>query len=90
MFLCALIGEPNTEVLTMANMTAVNKAIKQQFPDLDIEAVRGSGYVYFDGDDGFNSVESIYAHPSVTPTDDMIRMCIDGIEFERKKQGCRG
>ena len=74
----------------MANMTAVNRAIRKQFPDLDIEAVRGDGYVYFGGDHGFNSVESIYAHPSATPTDDMIRMCIDGIEFERKKQGCRG
>ena len=65
-------------------MTAVNRAIRKQFPDLDIEAVRGSGYVYFDGDDGFNSVESIYAHPSVTPTDDMIRMCIETIEAECK------
>ena len=73
----------------MANMMVVNKAIKKQFPDLDIEAVRGDGYVYFGGDDGFDAVESIYAHPTVTPTDDMIRMCIEEIVFERAKQGCR-
>jgi hypothetical protein len=68
----------------MANMMAVNKAIKQRFADLDIIAVRGTGYVYFDGDQGFNSVESIYAHPTVTPTDDMIRMCIENITAEYK------
>lgn len=63
----------------MANMKEVNKAIKRQFPDLDIEAVRGDGYVYFDGDDGLDVVPSIYAHPPVTPTGDMARMCFDRI-----------
>ena len=68
----------------MANMLAVNSAIKKQFPDLDIEAVRGDGYVYFCGDDGFYIISSINAHPTVTPTADMIRMCIETIEAEYK------
>ena len=68
----------------MANMTAVNRAIKKQFPALDIEAVRGNGYVYFGGDHGFDLVSSIYAHPPVTPTAEMIRMCIENIKAEYK------
>ena len=68
----------------MANMMAVNSAIKKQFPDLDIEAVRGHGYVYFDGDHGFDVVATIYAHPPVTPTADMIRMCLDNIAAVHK------
>jgi hypothetical protein len=68
----------------MANMLAVNSAIKKQFPDMDIEAVRGNGYVYFDGDDGFDVVKSVCAHPSVTPTADMIRICIETIEAAQK------
>ena len=68
----------------MANMMAVNRAIKKQFPDLDIEAVRGDGYVYFGGDDGFGVIPSIYAHHKVTPTGDMIRMCIENIAEEYK------
>lgn len=42
----------------MSNMAKVNKAIKKTFPDLDIEAVRGCGYVYFSGVDGFYRVAS--------------------------------
>ena len=68
----------------MANMMVVNKAIKKQFPDLDIEVVRGDGYVYFGGNHGLDVVESIYAHPTVTPTGDMIRMCIENIAAEYK------
>lgn len=34
----------------MANMRVVNQYIKANFPDMDIEAVRGDGYVYFDGE----------------------------------------
>ena len=68
----------------MANMMAVNSAIKKQFPDLDIEAVRGSGYVYFDGDDGFDVVATVFAHPPATPTADMIRMCLDNIAAAQK------
>lgn len=64
----------------MANFAAVNKALKAAYPTLDIKAVRGEGYVYFDGDQVFDNVESIYSHPTSTPTDDMIRMCIENIE----------
>lgn len=63
----------------MANFTAVNKAIKKAFPNLDIQAVRGNGYVYFDGDNGFDRVESIYSHPIGTSTETMIRFCIRNI-----------
>ena len=70
----------------MANMMAVNSAIRRQFPELDIEAVRGDGYVYFAGDDGHDVVESIYAHPPVTPTADMIRMCIENIEASQRSE----
>ena len=59
----------------MANFTAVNKAIKNTFPTLDIKAVRCKGYVYFDGEDGFDKIESIYSHPIGTSTDTMIRFC---------------
>lgn len=70
----------------MANMMAVNRAIRRQFPDLDIEAVRGDGYVYFAGDDGHDVVASIYAHPPVTPTADMIRMCVESIEASQQSE----
>jgi len=48
----------------MANFSAVNKALKAAYPMLDIEAVRGNGYVYFDGEDGFNKIDSICVHPT--------------------------
>lgn len=64
----------------MANMAAVNRAIRKEFPGLDIEAVRGDGYVYFCGDDGLDLVASIYAHPPVTATAEMIPMCIRNIK----------
>jgi len=41
--------------------------------------VRGDGYVYFDGKDGFDIVASVYAHPVTTPTDEMLRFCIESI-----------
>ena len=63
----------------MANFAAVNKALKAAYPALDIEAVRGAGYVYFDGDDGFDKIESIMAHPTSTSTEDMIRLVIKAI-----------
>lgn len=63
----------------MANFAAVNKAIKKAFPTLDIEAVRCKGYVYFDGDNGFDKIESIYSHPTSTTTDTMIRLCLNEI-----------
>lgn len=63
----------------MADMKKVNKAIQDAFPELNIEAVRGKGYVYFDGTDGFDRLESIYSNPVSTPTESMIRMCLENI-----------
>ena len=63
----------------MANFTAVNKAIKKAFPSLDIQVVRCKGYVFFDGDNGFDKIESIYTHPTGPTTDTMIRLCINAI-----------
>ncbi|HDS1721605.1 hypothetical protein NPS53_08845 [Pseudomonas putida] len=63
----------------MANFKDVNKAIKKAFPALDIQAVRGNGYVFFDGDNGFDVVESVYSHPTGTSTETMIRLCLRNI-----------
>lgn len=63
----------------MANFAAVNKAIKKAFPTLDIQAVRCKGYVYFDGDNGFDKIPSIYSHPTSTTTETMIRLCLNEI-----------
>lgn len=65
----------------MANFKQVNKAVRQRFPELDIEVVRGVGYVYFCGEDGFDKIDSIMTHPTSTSTDEMIRLCIDEIEY---------
>jgi len=65
----------------MANMRAVNKAIKAAYPGLQIEAVRGDGYVYFDGNDGFDKIESVYCHSVTTATEDMIRVVLDAISW---------
>ena len=62
----------------MANFKKVNAEIKA-ITGMDIEAVRGDGYVYFDGDDGFNKVASVYANPVSTTTDDMARFCLEAI-----------
>lgn len=59
----------------MANFKQVNKVISKQFPELDIEVVRGVGYIYFAGKDGYDKLEPIYAHPTSTTTDDVIRLC---------------
>lgn len=65
----------------MANFKQVNKAVNKAFPDLDIEVVRGDGYVYFSGADAFDKIDSIYSHPVSTSTDDMIRMCVDNVRY---------
>jgi len=62
----------------MANFRKVNAEIKT-ITGMDIEAVRGDGYVYFDGKDGFDKVASVYVHPVTTPTDEMLRLCIESI-----------
>jgi hypothetical protein len=64
----------------MANFKEVNKAVKKQFSKLDIEVVRGVGYLYFGGNDGFNKLESIMAHPTSTSTEDVTRMCFEEIK----------
>lgn len=63
----------------MANFKEVNKAIKTMFPNLNIDIVRGDGYIYYDGDE-FDNIDSLYTHPVSTPTDDVIRLCVDDIE----------
>lgn len=64
----------------MANFKKVNKEIKNTFPNLDIEVVRGDGYVYFDGVDGFDKVESIYTNPTTTQTETLLKFCIESIK----------
>jgi hypothetical protein len=63
----------------MANFAAVNKALKAAYPALDIEVVRGEGYVYFDGDDGFDKIDSIFVHPTCTSTADLTRFVIESV-----------
>jgi len=62
----------------MANFRDVNRAIRARFPGLDIEVVRGAGYVYFSGDDGWE-IESLYVYPPTVPTPDLIRMATEQI-----------
>lgn len=57
----------------MANMKEVNKAIKQKFKDHNIEAVRGSGYVWFDCD---YNIPSVYINPVSTKTEDVIKFAL--------------
>ena len=64
----------------MANMRIVNQYIKTNFPTLKIEAVRGDGYVYFDGDDGFDKVESIYVNAPSISTSDLVVLCLENIQ----------
>jgi len=66
----------------MANFREVNRAIRAEFSGLDIQAVRGEGYVYFDGDDA-EGIASIYSHPRSTPTADIICMAIAHITEAR-------
>jgi hypothetical protein len=63
----------------MANFAAVNKALKAAYPALDVEAVRGAGYVYFDGDDGFDKIDSIFVNPISTSTADLTRFVIEAV-----------
>ena len=56
----------------MVSLKKVNKAIQDEFPDMDISLVRGAGYFYFVGDDGMDLVESIFCQPSTAVTDNLI------------------
>lgn len=69
----------------MANFKEVNKAVKLAFPKLDIEVVRGNGYVYFDGNDGFDKIDSIYTHPTSTSTETLIRLVLEDIRHHIAK-----
>lgn len=68
----------------MANFKKVNQAVKAEFPNLDVKVVRGSGYVYFEGNDGFDKVDAIYANPVCISDDDLIRFCIENIKDSLK------
>jgi hypothetical protein len=62
----------------MANMKEVNKYIKTNYPNLEIEAVRGEGYVYFVSKD--HEINSIYAHPVSTDTNTMADLVLEEIQ----------
>lgn len=70
----------------MANFLIVNKALKKAFPSLKIEAVRGAGYVYFSGDDGFDKIDSIFVHPTCTNTAEMIQIVLAAVSYQQEKQ----
>lgn len=55
-------------------MITINKSLKATFPTKDIEAVAGNGCIYFDGDDGFDQIPSIYRDPK--SVDASLRMAI--------------
>ena len=63
----------------MANFREVNRRVRQSFPTLGVEVVRGEGYVYFDGYDGW-MIPSIYTHPVSTSTESVVNMCISEIK----------
>tara|TARA_R110000868_G_scaffold406292_1_gene686566 strand:- start:521 stop:751 length:231 start_codon:yes stop_codon:yes gene_type:complete len=65
----------------MANFKAVNKSLKAAYPLLDIEVVRGKGYVYFDGKDAFGKIESICCHPTSTSTEKLIHLAIQSVQI---------
>jgi hypothetical protein len=49
-----------------------------------VEAVRGDGYVYFDGEEGFDKIESIYVNPVSIPTDVLVGIIMESLdEYER-------
>ena len=67
----------------MANFKEVNKRVRSQFPEINIEVLRGCGYFYYSGEHG-ESLDSVMAHPITTSTDDVARMAIDDV---RSKYG---
>ena len=69
----------------MANMKAVNKTIKTKYPHLEIEAVRGDGYVYFIF--GVHTIESLYVHPVTTATAVLADLAIEQIETYLSENG---
>lgn len=71
----------------MANFRKINDAVRTEFPALDIEAVRGDGYIYFDGDDGFDKVPSIWANPPSLNTVTATRMVFEAISAHQSGAG---
>lgn len=67
----------------MANFKKVNQQVKSKFPGMDVEVVRGDGYVYFAGE-YYDKIDSIMTHPVSTSTDDLIRMAVEEIEYAIK------
>ena len=65
----------------MANFAAVNKSLKAAYPLLDIEVVRGKGYVYFSGEDAFGKIESICCHPTSTSTEKLTHFVIQSVQI---------
>lgn len=63
----------------MANFKIVNQEIKREFPTVDVEVIRGEGYIYYIGSD-VESIDSLYTHPVSTSTDDVVCMCIEDIK----------
>tara|TARA_R110000787_G_C13154576_1_gene418919 strand:+ start:286 stop:495 length:210 start_codon:yes stop_codon:yes gene_type:complete len=64
----------------MAIFKQVNQQIQAHYRTLDIELVRGDGYAYFVGNDGFDQIGSVYANPTTTSTEDMTRLALEAIE----------
>lgn len=62
----------------MANMKEVNKYIKTNYPNLEIEAVRGDCYVYFVSKD--HEIDSIYVHPLSTNTNTLADLVLEQIQ----------
>lgn len=62
----------------MANMKTVNQLIKKNYPQHDIKAYRGEGYVYFVC--GFNEIESIYINPVTADTDKLANMVVEHLQ----------
>lgn len=65
----------------MANLKIVNSEIKKLYPTFDIKVIRGQGYVYFDGEDGFDKIDSLYVNPTSTTTNDLINMVADSVNI---------
>lgn len=64
----------------MANMREVNQYIKTNYPGYHIQVVRGDGYVYFDGDDGFDKIPSIMVHAPSLTTSDLTEIVLEEIQ----------
>lgn len=62
----------------MANMKEVNKYIKTNYPQWDITAYRGDGYVYFVF--GVHEIPSLYVHPVSTETNTLVDMVLAQIQ----------